>query len=419
MASSLDRFPPEIFCIIFEHLWAHEIVSAFHNINVHLNRILASYNGYLVNLKSIRKSYFDLITRCIRPEQIIGLILSDERDTPYQSQLFQSYFSIEECVHLRTLKFLHLDDDGQSFFTDLPELEHLKSFQIDVKIMLPLVTIPLSVERLVINIRPNFIFDVDPSISMIAYERLRYLSVCHCSCEQLKKILAQAVQLTSLKVVLPLLTDEEFDTFINFHRKQIRVSPLISLSLSVSGAGHTIMQTHLEQFLAPWKDLRRLELITKAYGQSQLTDGIEWERFVLRYLPRLSKFDFNFSCRQIDPNVINAYRRPFWIDRHWYVLYETHRSVLYTVPRFVPSSVHPSCHPISPNCTTLPIEQHSIFYDAVNELRVDSKRYELPFRYTHVQTLTLDGVFANDIVSLFAMFDHLRSMLFNGHSTRL
>jgi hypothetical protein len=71
MPFSLDQFPTEIFYIIFEYLWAHEILFSFHNISVHLNNILSNYNGYLINFESIRKSHFDLIGRCIRPEQVI------------------------------------------------------------------------------------------------------------------------------------------------------------------------------------------------------------------------------------------------------------------------------------------------------------------------------------------------------------
>lgn len=236
MASSLDRFPPEIFFIIFEHLWADEILSSFHEISVYVENILSSYNRYFVNLKSIRKSDFDEIVRYLRSSQVIGLILSDENETPNQSQLFQSDFSMKQLVNLRSLKFVNLDDDGQSFFSDLVELKHLISFEIDVKIFLPLVKIPKSVKRLIINIKPNIFFDIDESISMIPYEQLRYLSVCHCSCQQLQKIFIQSVQLTSLKIVLPILTEEELNRFINFHEKESPLSPLKRLSLSIYGA---------------------------------------------------------------------------------------------------------------------------------------------------------------------------------------
>jgi hypothetical protein len=92
----LDQFPIEIYLRTFEYLWAHEILYSFHDMSVYLNNILSSYNNYLINLESIRKSHFDLICRHIRPEQVISLIMSDKIDTPNQSQLFRSFFSIDK-----------------------------------------------------------------------------------------------------------------------------------------------------------------------------------------------------------------------------------------------------------------------------------------------------------------------------------
>ena len=223
----LNQLPREIFFIIFKYLWAHEILSSFGNISDYMTCILSSYNNYLINLESIRKSHVDLICRSIRPEQIISLILSDKNDTPNQSQLFRSVYSIEKFVNLRALKFIKLDDDGKSFFGNLSKLKHLVSFEIDVKIDLPLIKIPSTVERLVINIPSNMHFDISRSIQLIQFEQLRYLSLCNCSCKQLQQILCRAIQLTSLKVSLAFLNPEELLTFIKFHRRQTIKSPLL------------------------------------------------------------------------------------------------------------------------------------------------------------------------------------------------
>jgi hypothetical protein len=94
---------------------------------------------YLINFESIRKSHFDLVCRSIRAEQVITLILSDKKETPSQSQLFRSLFSIEQFTHLRALKFLQLDDDGESFFSSLYKIPELLSLQIDMKINVPLI----------------------------------------------------------------------------------------------------------------------------------------------------------------------------------------------------------------------------------------------------------------------------------------
>jgi hypothetical protein len=124
----------------------------------------------LINFESIRKCHFDLICRYIRPEQVISLILSDKNDTPNQSQLFRSFFSIEQFINLRALKLIELDDDGESFFSDLYKVEHLVSLEIDVKIDLPLIkSSPSSLERLVINIPSAVYFDLDTSIITIQF----------------------------------------------------------------------------------------------------------------------------------------------------------------------------------------------------------------------------------------------------------
>jgi hypothetical protein len=188
-------------------------------------------------LESIRKSHFDLICRYIRPEQVISLILSDNNDTPNQSQLFRSFFSIEQFIRLRTLKFIELDDDGESFLLDLYKVKHLVSLEINVQIDLPLILSSPSLERLIINIPSGMHFDIDPSVAMIRFSQLRQLSLSNCSCTLLQQIFCEAIRLTSLKVFLTFLIPEELHIFANFHQKQTKISSLVSLSLYINGAG--------------------------------------------------------------------------------------------------------------------------------------------------------------------------------------
>jgi hypothetical protein len=100
----------------------------------------------------------------------------------------------------------------------------------------------------------------------------------------------------------------------------------------------------------------QLELITIFYGEGQFASANRWKRFIIENLPGLLTFNFNFSCWQTDENIIDQYRRPFWLDKHWYVVYDSNLSILFTVPRFAPSSMHHSREPISPDCTTVPIK---------------------------------------------------------------
>ena len=67
----------------------------------------------------------------------------------------------------------------------------------------------------------------------------------------------------------------------------------------------------------------------------------------------------------------------------------------FTVPHFVRSSMNYSFDSITPKDTTLPIEQHVIFYDCVKVLELDEDRYELPYCYNYVQKLILNNVVFN------------------------
>ena len=122
MPRSLTQLPVEVIQLIFGYLWAHEILFAFHDLNGYLDRILSNYPSYLVNFESIRKSHFDRICRSVRPEQVLSLVLADKNDTPNQSRLFGSLFSIGQFTRLRALKCIELDDDTQVFFSYLHKL---------------------------------------------------------------------------------------------------------------------------------------------------------------------------------------------------------------------------------------------------------------------------------------------------------
>jgi hypothetical protein len=131
-----NQLPAELFYILFEYFWAHEILFTFSDINDHVSTTLASYSAYRLNLKSIRKSSFDLICHRIRPEQVILLILSDLNDTPGQSELFLSYVQIEQFIRLRSLTLIEVEYDTlRSILPNLCKLNQLRSVTFDPSII--------------------------------------------------------------------------------------------------------------------------------------------------------------------------------------------------------------------------------------------------------------------------------------------
>ena len=124
-----DLLPVELLHTVFTYFLAHEILVSFFDVSDHVNAILLSYSSYRLDFKSILKCHFDLICRCIRPDQVITLSLSDADDTPGQSELFFSRFRIEQFTRLRSLKLINIEFDSlESIFSTWIKVKQLDSF---------------------------------------------------------------------------------------------------------------------------------------------------------------------------------------------------------------------------------------------------------------------------------------------------
>ena len=133
--SWLDLLPVELLHILFTYFLAHEILLTFSDVSDYINAVLLTYSAYRLDLRSIRKSDFDLVRRNILPEQVIALTLSDDNDTPDQSELFFSYFQIEEFTQLRSLTLIKIEFNSiKSIFSNLHRLHRLRflSFNVDI-----------------------------------------------------------------------------------------------------------------------------------------------------------------------------------------------------------------------------------------------------------------------------------------------
>ncbi|CAF4067704.1 unnamed protein product, partial [Rotaria sordida] len=127
-----DLLPAELLYILFNYFSGHEILISFYGLSGYMNAILRSYSSYKLNFKSISRFNFDLICRNIRSEQIISLILCDSDDTSGQSELFFSYFQIEQFIRLQSLTLIEIEFKSLEFiFYNLSKLKQLRSFSFD------------------------------------------------------------------------------------------------------------------------------------------------------------------------------------------------------------------------------------------------------------------------------------------------
>jgi len=130
----LDVLPVELVYTLFTYFSAHEILLVFSDVSDYINNVLNVYPAYQLDLKSIRKSDFDLIRHRILPEQVIALTLSDDNNTYVQSNLFLSYFQIEQFTRLRSLTLIQIEIKSlKSIFSHLHTLTELRSLSFNIE----------------------------------------------------------------------------------------------------------------------------------------------------------------------------------------------------------------------------------------------------------------------------------------------
>ena len=209
----LNRFPVEIFYVLFDYFVVHELFLIFANISDYIDSIIHSYPNHRLHLRSIRKSQFDLLCSRIRPEHVISLVLSDADDTSGLSTAFLSCYRLEQFTRLQSLNLIDIEYDSlQSILSDLDKLDALRAFSLNEQ------SIRYPYPR---GVRPESFHFTDAQIGTLSsmyrlrldqattlasrsFSHLRQLEVHRCFPSELKMILQSASQLRSLTVCLNL-----------------------------------------------------------------------------------------------------------------------------------------------------------------------------------------------------------------------
>ena len=197
---TLDTLPIELIWYIFDWLSSYHLLFSLRNVNRQLNITIASYPRHRLSFYSIPKSHFDLICHCICPQQVISLILSQDKHTLGQIQLFFSIFGgIKQFINLQSSELQSFGRNSliDSILVDLHRLNHISSLRLIVesRAFLFCSTSHLG-RRLVINIR---VFD---NRFIKPLSGLRHLTLTYCTFRQLGMISCEAGQLISLNVIL-------------------------------------------------------------------------------------------------------------------------------------------------------------------------------------------------------------------------
>jgi hypothetical protein len=239
----LDRLSVGVLHTLFTYFLAHELLFSFSDVSDYINTILLSYAAYRMDFKSIRRADFDFVCRRIRPEKVISLILSDDNDTPGQTELFFSHFRLEEFIHLRSLTLIKIEFESfETIFVNLNKLKQLKALsfnndtfrskdplrfrndsdarnQINLLLSTTFSLILPQLNRLHLNMRIN--------LAGMPLSNLRHLKLEQCFIDDLNSIFHSAPKLKSLDIVLYVQKPIDEMNFIT--------SQLIQLKLVIQG----------------------------------------------------------------------------------------------------------------------------------------------------------------------------------------
>ena len=216
----LDWFPVEVLHILFTYFRAHEILLNFTDLSDYIDGILLAYPTWQLNFQSIRRDHFDLVCRRIQPEKVISLTLSDDSDTPGQSELFFSRFRIEQFSHLRSLTLIKIEFESlKDIFSDLDKLQQLNSLSFEIYStthkylpscnsmrtqMIQLRTILLDLYTRVLPRLTRLCVSDASNLRSIPLSQLCHLKLASCQHDELKHIIQHAPLLRSLDVHLTL-----------------------------------------------------------------------------------------------------------------------------------------------------------------------------------------------------------------------
>ncbi|CAF1125737.1 unnamed protein product [Didymodactylos carnosus] len=354
--SLFDQLPTELFYLLFNYLWAHEILQTFSNLNYRIKSIIKSYSNYRINFESIRKSTFHLICRSIRPDQVISLILSDKNDTIGQSKLFLSYFQIEQFINLRSILLLEIETESlYKIIPNLSKLKQLHSVSLGKfeekgefvsfihkksprdRSISSLLTEPCAEIFPQLKYLYTINFDI---LTSIHFPCLLHFKMITLSSHDVSEILQHAPQLKSL-TLFPAQLDDSHE-----------ISPCYSLrnlTLILNYIFYSMDDVEkffqwLEKFLQNFPNLIHFEIKhVRGCANHSLIDGCRWQKIAQSFSTFNFKFIISQKANEQDLHSfqtpfwierdLNSFRTPFWIEeKRWFVAYHDH--CLFTISDF-------------------------------------------------------------------------------------
>ncbi|CAF3674161.1 unnamed protein product [Rotaria sordida] len=309
----------------------------------------------------LESSDFNRVRHCILPEQVISLRLSDDNNTLVQSDIFLSYFRIEQFTQLRSLTLVQIEFESlKSIFSNLNKLGQLRSLSFNME-----------------SVRYKFPARNDDYSKK--FNQLKYF--LSNSYEQILPQLNRLSLNSSTELIsksLPHLRQLKLGKcFVNELETIFQNSPQLQ-SLDISFDMNILNTT----IILPSNQLIWLNLEIKTNIKDDIADGNFWQVLVRS----LKTFSFQFYVSHIDiQKTLDSFSTSFWLEeKHWYIAYQNGYlfSLLYFAPVHIDSRNLSQFHSTAPN--------NSLIYEQLNKFTVNSFHINNNHYLAHIKTLALE-----------------------------
>ncbi|CAF4822099.1 unnamed protein product, partial [Rotaria sp. Silwood1] len=249
----------------------------------------------------------------IVPDRVIGLILSNDEDTPGLAELFLTYFQINQFTHLQSLTLFDIGPHlWENIIQSMVELKNLRSF---------FYTQPSRINSWISDITGFDLNQLDSRLfniygpilpqlcrlklshgdflNSIQFPQLQHLILERSSVDIVKHISSVATRLKSLETKFEL--DDSTTQFL------YPLTQLKRLVLEIEGSN--ISMSHLEEMMSNLPRLKHLILIVNC--NCDVVNGQRWQMIVQHLIT--FNFMFNLSV-SLESQDLDSFRTSFWLE---------------------------------------------------------------------------------------------------------
>lgn len=315
-ATSLDLLPVELLYRIFDDLDAETILLSIRYVCKRFYGITQHYNRYTLNCQAMDKTKFNSIGNVTAPNNVTGLILSNDDQTPGQIELFLSLSPLEEYDRLETVTLSQIDQVSLVLFLDhLGKISTLASLTITSDSSLKLTDSTLNSLSCIMGQRTLRHLDLTLSDAVIG--KLEWPNECYIEHLRVFHRLSVVTYATILGCAFRLRTLILKSWFV-YGVEQVTANFSSSSLTSLSAMDCETPMSTIELMLSFTPSLSHLKLMSR---NSDLCNGRQWEHFIQTKLPNLNRFelatqrDLSFTIYHADVlHLLEPFRTPFWLE---------------------------------------------------------------------------------------------------------